>query len=272
MLITPSILSLLLQQARADDACEDWPDVEVDGADAGRCALDRLVVEPIEIPAWGPKVVDLTDRAASSKYADGRVKRTAFPRVVLAKRRVVVGLHQMGVEVPVSWPSWHKVTAHYVVLPDGSIVENHPIDVRLICTNRFDRAPWHCIGIEFAVNAEGVDGSGRWAGPAKNGRGRVSDRQVTAGRWLVGEIAASLRARGHDLEAVVPHRVAGRSRKGVPNRQICPGSRIWGEVGEWSAVEHSLAIPGPDFKLGGLTIPPEWRSPHYENVTRFLAA
>jgi hypothetical protein len=266
------LLHLLLTQLHATDACEPWDDATtVDGVSPGLCASER---------AWGdrslalstapPKVVDLVDEAARARYADGTVKRTAYPRVELHRRRLVIGLHQMGVEVPSTWPSFSRVSAHYVVLPDGSIVWLHPHDVRLRCTNRVDRAPWHCIGIEFAGNFEGIDGNGRWAGPPRNGQGRASDAQIASGRWLVQEIVRHVGRAGATVEGILPHRTTGRDKRGGPNRQICPGSRVWGEVGEWAGAELGLAIPGDTWALGGLPVPAEWRSEHHARCRRFF--
>ena len=67
-----------------------------------------------------------------------------------------------------------------------------------------------------------------------------------------------------EVVAIMPHRVTGRGRGGKPNRPLCPGWEIWGEVGEWCARHLDLPMPGPDFELGGLTIPESWHGPHYQ--------
>jgi hypothetical protein len=234
------------------------------------CAEDRLA-PPSALDQIQP--IDLQAKAAGARYKSGKAKRTAFAPVDLARREVVIGLHQMGVELPASWPSWWKVTCHVVIRTDGVPLILHPVRTRLTATNRVDRPRFHCVAIEFAVNAEGVDGSGRWALPERNGRGRISDAQVAGGlwacRWIVGEVAAN----GGTVRGVLPHVTTGRDSRGRPNRQICPGSRIWSEVGERAAVELELAIPGPTWKAGGLVLPQAWHGRyHAEAATRLLAA
>lgn len=273
--LVPGLLELLLSSVSATDAGPDFGEEgpEDDAVcDGPACAEDRAGTV-----GFAPtSIVDVRDKAAAAVYRSGSLagksKRRLYPPVVLAKRRVVIGLHQMGVEIPTSWPSWWKVTCHYAVRPDGSIAIVHPIDRRLVCTNRVDRAPWHCIGIEFAGNFEGVDGTGNWALPARNGRGRAGEAQLSAGRWLVRHIVGEVAGLGGVVEGILPHRVTGRDSRGRPNRQICPGSRIWSEVGEWSAAELGLAVPGPDFALGGLTIPESWHGRHRHAITRWLTA
>jgi len=254
-----SVLLAALGLAEHPDACGDFEPPDDDGAAGpGACALERWkATKPLH-------VIDLLSAAATAVYRKtGKVKRDAEPMANMRKRRVVIALHQFGVELPVSWPSWHKVTAHFLVRADGSVIRNHPLATQLLSTNRFNRAPWHAIAIEIVGNFEGVDGSGRWHGPPKNGRGRMSDGQAERGRELVRQICTEVRDLGGEVEAIVPHIVAGRDRRGKPNRQICPGSRVWGEIGERCAAELDLAVPGVGFKLGGLPIPDEWRSAYF---------
>lgn len=276
MIHTPhGLLELLVAAARLTDASGDFDGLAShDDAvcDVSACLEERASAPLVEVPT----IVDVTDRAARAVYSSGSVKgkakRTLYPRNVLAKRRVIVALHQMGVEVPTSWPSWWKVTCHYAVRPDGSIARVHPIDVRLISTNRADRSPFACVAIEFAGNFEGVDGTGNWAWPDRNGHGRAGEAQLRSGLWLLAHIKAEVEAAGGILEGVIPHRTTGRDEHGKPNRQICPGSRVWSGVGERGAADLGLAIPGPTWKAGGLTIPDVWHGPDFQRVTRYLAA
>lgn len=278
------LLRLLLSSLRSSDASPGWDDaddaVDDDGAaacDPGQCALDRISVEPSLAIDTRPRppggYVDLEARAAAAKYADGRVKRTAFPLVDLSRRKVVIVLHQMGVELARSWPSWHRVTCHRGILPDASISRVHPIRTRLIAANRVDRAPWHALSIEIAVNGEGVDGSGRWANPERNGRGRVSDAQIEAGRACVVDLQREVAEAGGEVVGILPHVTTGRDKRGRPNRQICPGSRPWGEIGEWAGAVLGIPIPGPGWALGGLPIPATWYHPRWRPLCeRFIAA
>jgi hypothetical protein len=270
--ILPSVLAAMLAPFLRTDASEEWGESLPEDADG--CANEALCRLEREQPALAQGPVDLTTAAAKAKYTSGslkgKLKRIAYPPVPLAKRRVVIALHQFGVEIPARWPSWHKVTCHWGIRTDAVPLHVHPVTTRLMATNRFDRAPWHAVAIEFAGNFEGVDGSGRWSHGERNGRGRVSQAQIVAGRWTVAKIIEQVAEAGGKVEGIVPHLIAGRDSRGRPNRQICPGSRIWSEVGEWSAAEFGLAIPGPGFALGGLPLTPTWHGPYHEVAARRL--
>lgn len=259
------------------DAMPDWdPDPpepgELEECAAGRQCADDLEnpFAPGEPPAVYP-VVDLEAEAAKVTYPSGKVKRTRFPRANLANRKVVIALHQMGVERADSSTRWKHVTAHRVIAPAGRRLRLHPLDVRLVCTNRLDRHPWHAIGIEVAGNFEETDGDGRWWKPEIYGRGRAGEAQLEALRQEIRDICLEVRAMGGDVIGIVPHRVAGQS-KGKPNRPLCCGSRVWIEAGEFMAHMLELAVPAPGWTIGGLPIPTEWR-PEWRNPnarTRYL--
>lgn len=263
-------------------AAEASPDpedvVEACGpGEAIQCALDRLEVAPaLRFP-----VLDLEAKAATARYADkvdkagkvvrrGAVKRTAYPPVNLQGRKIVIVLHQVGAERSSSNPRWHLITAHRTIKPDGTRCRLHPLRTRLVCSNAFDRAPFHGIGIEIGGNFEGVDGDGRWYKPDTFGRGRASDAQLEATRQEVAGVCEEIAALGFEVYGIAPHRVSGRDAKGNPNRPICPGSRPWSEVGEWAGAELGLRVPGPTFKLGGTPVPPEWHGRHWPRCRRFL--
>jgi hypothetical protein len=256
----------------AADRSDDWEEAD-DGADAcsdfelAECRAERQRSKYDDVG----HVVDLEGKAAAATYKNGAVKRTRYPRVKLATRRVVIVLHQTGVERPSSSKRWHLVTAHRVIAPNGDRMRLHPIDVRLTAANRLDRAPWHAISIEVGGNFEGVDGGDPdWYQPNVLGRGRATDVQLEACFSEVRAIVAEVGGMGGRVEAIAPHRIAGRDAKGRPNRQICPGSRVWSMVGERAGSELGLAIPAPGLALGGLTIPDTWHGPHYAGCTRLL--
>ncbi len=220
------------------------------------------------------EVVDVEARAANVSYRNGRNKRGRYPLVDLSNRRVLIGLHQVGVvRSEARWrQTMHKVTAHRGIGPTAVRYRIHPLRVRLVATNRLDRDPWACIAIEFAGNFEGIDGSGRFYKPERFGASRASEAQVNAGRVEVGCIVEEVEQLGGRVEGIVPHIIAGRDKYGRPNRHICPGSRVWSEVGEWAGAQFGLAVPGPGFRLGGLEIPAGWHGPHWEAARENLLA
>lgn len=267
------------------DGADDWPD---DEAPSGvldllppdehlvpvaerelECAADRTC-EP------NPVVADMQARAATATYRSGsykgKRKRTLFPRVDLRRRRVVVVLHQTGFEAPSSSSIWPRVTCHRAILPDATVALVHPIDVRLVAANRLDRAPWHAISIEIGGNFERDDGRGNWHAGDTAGRGRASDGQLQAAFDCIGLLCSEVRSMGGVVEAVLPHRVAGRDKRGRPNRQACPGSRVWSLVGERAGAELGLAVPDERFVIGGSAIPASWHGPHWQQCRRFLRA
>lgn len=269
MALTQFLVAQLM--AARGDAAPDWDDDDTEGADVdeqARAEGDRAVVVPT--PGKIYPVQDLMTKAATARYADGRVKRTAYPRVDLSKRRVLIWLHQVGAERADSNARWHLTTAHSAIKPSGTRCRLHPVNVRLVCQNRGDRSPWAGVGIEIGGNFEGVDGTGNWYRPDKFGRGRMSDAQVDATRQEVVAVIQAVADLGGVVEGIAPHIIAGRDKAGRPNRQLCPGSRAWSQVGEWAGAELGLKIPGPKFHLGGMPIPPSWYGPHRARCTRFL--
>src|SRR5690606_9183109 len=115
-----------------------------------------------------------------------------------------------------------------------------------------------------------IDGSGKFYKPEIFGRSRASDAMLDAIDQECEAICEEVGRLGGEVVAIVPHRVAGVASNGRPNRPICPGSRLWGHGFERAAARLGLAVPGPDFTLGGLPIPDEWRGPFWPQITRTL--
>lgn len=233
---------------RDDDECE---------ADAECCAVE---VEPPQVI----EVLDWTKRAAKTIYnKTKRVKRTRYPKVNLSRRRVFVVVHQTAFEWRADNPYWHKVTAHYVILPDARVVQLHPHWCKLIASNMADVRPAMSINIEIAGNFEAIDGSGKFFKPEKFGRGRATDAQLAALRLLIPEIKRRAKVEKWEIAGVIPHisAHAGKTQ--------CPGSRVWA-VAEKTAIDLGLPIPGRKLiwtKRGGY-IPDAWRSSDFLRLGR----
>lgn len=259
------------------DFGDDWdrechPDPDGD-EQVARSAEDRHGAAIVEadprarLPTF--PVVDREAQAAKVEYGNGKVKRTRYRRVKMQSRKILIGLHQAGVER--SEDRWGKtvqrVTCHRAIGPTGTRYRVHPLDVRIVCTNRLDRSPWHCIGIEQLGNMEGIEGSGNWYKPKVFGHGTLSAHEEESLKQEIAAIRIELRdVYGVQIYGIAPHRVAGRNRRGRPNRPICCGSAIWSRVGEWAAVEFGFRVPGPEQTFGGLPIHPEWHGEHYDRV------
>jgi len=257
-------LAALFRPSDASGAWGDWG-----GAEPGAARERKEAEEAIA----SFEVVNLEDRAAVVRYGrNGKNKRTRYAPADLSKRRVVIALHQPGVErTEARWrQTAHRVTAQRFIGPTGVRYMLHPLTTQLIATNRFNRSPWHCINFEVAGNFEGVDGSGRWWNPERMGKGRASEAQLAATRAEIRSVIDEVRMLGGEVEAIVPHIIAGRNSAGRPNRQICPGSRVWSEAGEWAGAELGLKVPAAGFRLGGLPVPESWHGPHWGRCTSFL--
>lgn len=253
---------LVHQLERETEWCPPDPGEE----EIRKCADDR----------WSPgretyrPVLDMMEDARRATYKSGKSKRYRYRPVDLSTRRVLIVLHQTGFEASERWP-WWKITAHTVITPKGRRARLHPYETRLVAANRLDRSPWHAISIEVAGNFEGVNGSGRWWSPATQGRGRASEAQLEACRQEIVSICEIADRQGWKVAGCVPHRVSGRNRKGRPDRPLCPGSRVWSECGEWAGAELELAVPGPDFVVGGMAVPPSWRGPWWPECRSYLS-
>lgn len=267
--LTPmGLLEMLIAQLVRDDASPEGPTIETEDDDDGDAPEPAIVhVRSRRVPL---QVIDARAKAAKAVYRKtGKNKRTLYPPVVLSKRQVYIALHQMGVDLPPSWRSYWKVSAHYVVRTDGVVVRNHDLDVQLITTNRYNRAPYHAIAIEFAGNFEGDYKQGNFWHPETNGRTVLSEVQADAGVQLCLAISDELSQQGVALAGILPHRIAGRDERGKPNRGGCPGWEIWSQVGEPAAWLLDAPIPGDGFRKGGLSIPHDWHNPDYDDLARF---
>lgn len=207
---------------------------------------------------WAPEIIDLRAEAATAKYrGSGRTKLGRFPPRKPGQV-TALAVHQTGVERPITSKRYHLISAHYVIRADGALLILFDRDVRLYSSNALDRAPVHAVNVEIAGNFEGVDGSGRWYKPEKFGRGRATPEQLRTLRWLIDDLIQCER----NFARVLPHRISGRTKrrgKWVPNRPICPGSRVW-KCAESHALSRGLSVPEDGETFGGLPVPPEWRS------------
>jgi hypothetical protein len=204
--------------------------------------------------------------AAGQVIRRGAVKRTKYPPVDLRKRRVLIGLHQTGVNRTEGRVAAPKITAHRVIGPSGVRYRVHPLTTQLDAIDRLNRAPWQTINIEVSGNFERIDGKGNWYKPELLGRGRASAEQIESARQDVAAIIAEVTELGGRVEAIVPHCVSGADDRGIPNRHACPGSWVWSQVGEWAAMRYGLAVPGPGVTFGGVPIDDRWHGEFWDAI------
>ena len=158
-------------------------------------------------------------------------------------------LHQMGFSRGSDPEKYDRVTAHYKILPDGTIVWSWDDNVRLPASSGLNQGSW---AVEFVGNFPSRAGSQdpqHFYKPGKFGAHQLTSAQVQAGRDLIDHLIA----RG--LTKVLAHRQSGAQR------QNDPGPDIWYRVGEWGVRERGLSMGGPGYSVGrGRPIPETWRT------------
>lgn len=155
-------------------------------------------------------------------------------------------LHQMGFHRGNDPVKYKNVNAHFVVLPNGTVVQNHPIVNYLPASHGISALS---VAIEFAGNFKSV--RNKWDHSSTSAEHTPTTTQYEAGRCLL----FHLRARMPGFVHVLAHRQSGSQR------QNDPGPEIWCNVGEWALRYMHLQDGGPGFKVGGgRTIDPKWRT------------
>ena len=197
------------------------------------------------------------------------------------KKVYALVLHQMAFSRGNDNTKYDNVTAHFAILPDGQILQLHPLSALMWTSNGFNTGS---VGVEFAGNFPGTNG--RWwhncqrdkktgllqeknnakccaylqtAQGRKNQKGceyltykrhRVTPAQIQAGRYLVDYLIREMK-----LTHILAHRQSSASRENDP------GPDIWYGVGQWAVEKRGLKDGGPGFKVGdGNPIPDAWRN------------
>jgi V8-like Glu-specific endopeptidase len=264
--------------------------------------FEMLDEQPFELPEEEETALEFSDETLESEDAfeieDEQVfedpsgatriqDRTAFtPRSNrkgnrdMRKVKALV-LHQMAFSRGSDNKRYDTVNAHFAILPDGQILQLHPLKALLYTSNGFNA---NSIGVEFAGNFPST--KGRWwfncQKDKKTGllqekvnakccaylrtpqgrkdqkgceylttkRHRVTPAQIEAGRYLVDHLIR---------EIGLTHIYAHRQSSGT--RENDPGPDIWSGVGQWAIEKRGLKDGGPGFKKGtGNPIPDEWRN------------
>ncbi|MFV8750364.1 peptidoglycan recognition family protein [Nannocystaceae bacterium ST9] len=166
-----------------------------------------------------------------------------------------VVLHQTGFSRGLDPKRYLKVTAHFVVLANGTVVQLHPLTARLNASNGFNG---RSVSVEFVGNFPSVDG--KWWEPGKYGTDRVTAEQLEAGRELLRALAAA------GVRHVFAHRQASASRGNDP------GPDLWAGVGQWALEQLGFSDGGPSYAIDtGRPIPDAWRT-HAINPTNTARA
>ena len=182
-------------------------------------------------------IIDLTAQADKSVRKGAR-----DPKKVKA-----LVLHQMACCFKRKDPlkSYLSLKAHFAILPDGKILQMHPVTELIWASNGFNSGS---VAVEFAGNFPDI--KGKWWQGDKFGRDRATAAQIDAGRRLIRYLVSTI-----GLRTVLAHRQSSSQRENDP------GPDIWYHVGQWAVDNLGLEDGGPGFKVDdGNPIPDSWRS------------
>lgn len=154
-------------------------------------------------------------------------------------------LHQMAFSRGSNPDRYNNVKSHFAILPDGKVLQLHPVAALLWASNGFNRKS---VAVEFAGNFPSVKGR-CWAAD-RFGCHRLTDEQIRAGRYLIDHLMRTI-----GLTHVLAHRQSSGTRENDP------GPDIWYHVGEWAVRTRGMRDGGPGFKIhSGNPIPDVWRT------------
>ncbi len=178
------------------------------------------------------RLVNLTHEAPTSK----RHKRACKIDAVV--------LHQTGFSRGLDPQRYLKVTAHFVVLADGVVLQLHPVTARLSASDGFN---CRSVSIEFVGNFPSING--KWWRPHEYGANEVTPEQIEAGRALLRALE------GIGVRNVYAHRQSSSSRGNDP------GPDLWRGVGQWAIDKLGFSDGGRGYAIDdGNPIPDEWRT------------
>ncbi|MBA5868879.1 MAG: OmpA family protein [Nitrospira sp. CR2.1] len=182
-----------------------------------------------------PRIQDRTHLTPKSQRKAHRDPSTVYALV----------LHQMAFSRGNASRKYDTVTSHYAILPDGQILQLHPISAYLWASNGFNR---RSVAVEFAGNFPNTKGKCWEAG--KFGCHSLTQAQIDAGRFLVGHLIKEI-----GLTHILAHRQSSGTRTNDP------GPEIWYEIGQWAIENLGLKDGGAGFFIdSGKPIPQEWRN------------
>ncbi len=217
-----------------DDMVEfNFSGLEVDGF-ISREVEDEQFLNYLWPFSSDPNIVDRTAYSPKSKRKKIRDIDTVYALV----------LHQAGFSRGNDPKKYNNVTSHFVIMPNGTILQLHPLTAYLYSSNGFNRGS---VAVEFIGNFPSE--RGRCWKPEKYGCNQVSNDQIEAGRQLIRYLRKKI-----GLTHVLAHRQSSGSRGNDP------GPDLWHQVGQWGVNKLGLNDGGHGFKIqSGKAIPDSWR-------------
>jgi N-acetylmuramoyl-L-alanine amidase len=192
---------------------------------------------PYEQGAGDCKIIDLTAQSDRSHRKGKRDPKSVYALV----------LHQMACCLRRRDPlrSYLRTKAHFAILPEGQILQLHPVSALLWASHGFNSKS---VAVEFAGNFANV--KGKWWKGETFGRDRATPAQLEAGRCLVRHLVRTM-----GLRVVLAHRQSSNMRENDP------GPDVWYHVGQWAVDNLGLSDGGVGFKIGnGKPILDAWRT------------
>jgi hypothetical protein len=101
---------------------------------------------------------------------------------------------------------YNRVNSHFAILPDGAILQLHPVFALLYASNGFNNGS---VAVEFAGNFPNV--KGKCWNPARFGCHRATTEQIEAGRRLVDHLIGTI-----GLTHVLAHRQSSAPGRTTP--------------------------------------------------------
>jgi N-acetylmuramoyl-L-alanine amidase len=214
------------------------PDASADAPEPEPTAAEYEFELPYEQGGGGDcKIIDLTTQSDRSHRKGKRDPKSVYALV----------LHQMACCFRRRDPlrSYLRTKAHFAILPEGQILQLHPVSALLWASHGFNSKS---VAVEFAGNFPNV--RGRWWKGETYGRDRATPAQLEAGRCLVRHLVRTI-----GLRVVLAHRQSSNMRENDP------GPDVWYHVGQWAVDNLGLSDGGPGFKIGsGKPILDAWRT------------
>lgn len=188
-----------------------------------------------------PTIVDMTAKTAKTLRL-----RTRKPIEVDC-----VVLHQTAFSRGNDPQRYLDVHAHFVVMPNGTCVQLHPLDSYLVSSSAFNN---DAIAIEFVGNF--ADDRGNWWRGDDFGKHTPTSQQIGEGYGLVKYLTELTDQ--FNIGFVFAH----RQGEAPDLRGNCPGPDIWYGVGEAAVKTLGLSDGGKGYVEGrGAAIPDSWRRP-----------
>jgi hypothetical protein len=181
-------------------------------------------------------------KALRRKSKDTNQRYQGKPRA--AARVNGIALHQMAFSRGDDIEKYDKVTAHYVITPDGGLAQLHDLTIQLWSSNHLNG---FTVAVEFAGNLRSA--KGRWHGT--RAPDVLTPQQVAAGRFLLQHMRDT-----YGIKKAYAH-IQGRGA----GRANCCGPEIWKSVAQWAIDPGGLGFQDTTHETygPGWPIPDTWK-------------